>query len=40
MNEPQNLKQHQILRRTQITNDPQISKQHQIPKEMQITNEH
>ena len=39
MNEPQNLKDHKISKRTQITNEPQISKP-QISKETQITNEH
>jgi hypothetical protein len=39
MNEPQNLKEHQILKRTQVTNQPQISKP-QISKETQITNEY
>ena len=38
MNEPKNLKDHQILKRTQITNKLLISKEHQISKETQITN--
>jgi hypothetical protein len=32
MNEPRNLKEHQIYIRTQITNQPQISKEPQISK--------
>ena len=32
MNDPQNLKEHQIIKRTQITNEPQILKEHQIYK--------
>ena len=40
MNEPQNLKHHQISKRTQITNEPEILKEPQFSKETRITNEH
>ena len=38
MNEPKNLKDHQILKRTQNRNKFPISKEPQISKETQITN--
>ena len=38
MNEPQNLKDHQISQRTRITNEPHISKKPQNFKETQIAN--
>ena len=38
MNEPQNLKDRQISKRTQITIEPQILKETQISKETQIMN--
>ena len=39
MDEPKNLKHHQILKQTQFTNDPQILKEAQFSKETRITNE-
>jgi hypothetical protein len=39
MNEPKNLKDHQILKTTQITNKLLSSKEHKISKETQITDE-
>ena len=39
MSGPQRLKNHEISKRTQITNEPQISKESQFSKETQIMNE-
>ena len=36
MNEPQNIKDHHVLKRTQITNEPQICKETFIVNEPQI----
>ena len=38
MEEPQNLKEHQISKEAQITNKPQVTKHHQFSKETEIVN--